>query len=175
MRKARRDGSHSAAAVGRLKSPIGELLIGAEAGGVCFIDFDIDELPRLGGSPGAVEAAKAEKVVELAKEELGEYFSGRLKKFSVGVAQGGSKFEMLAWRALQEIPYGETISYEEEARRAGSPRGFRAVGNANAKNSIPIIVPCHRVIAKGGGLGGYSGGLWRKEFLLKLEMENRQG
>ena len=104
-----------------------------------------------------------------AQRELEEYFAGERREFSLALAPEGTPFQKRVWQALREIPYGETISYLELARRVGSPRGFRAVGQANGHNPISIIVPCHRVIAADGSLGGYGGGLERKRFLLALE------
>ena len=104
-----------------------------------------------------------------AQRELEEYFAGERREFSVALAPVGTPFQMRVWQALRAIPYGETISYLDLAQRVGSPRGFRAVGQANGHNPISIIVPCHRVIAADGSLGGYGGGLDRKRKLLELE------
>ena len=104
-----------------------------------------------------------------AQRELEEYFAGERREFSVALAPAGTPFQMRVWQALRAIPYGETISYLELAQRVGSPRAFRAVGQANGHNPISIIVPCHRVIAADGSLGGYGGGLERKRTLLALE------
>jgi AraC family transcriptional regulator of adaptative response/methylated-DNA-[protein]-cysteine methyltransferase len=101
------------------------------------------------------------------KAELAEYFCGR-RRCSVPLEVKGSPFQNLCGRSSQ-IPYGETRSYEEIARRVGSPAGVRAVGQANGMNRIAIVLPCHRVVNKSGKLGGYGGGLWRKERLLALE------
>jgi len=104
-----------------------------------------------------------------ARRELEEYFAGERREFSVALEPAGTPFQMRVWQALRAIPYGETISYLELARRVESPRAFRAVGQANGRNPLSIIVPCHRVIAADGSLGGYGGGLERKRFLLALE------
>ena len=104
-----------------------------------------------------------------AKKELREYFSGQRTTFSVPVFLEGTPFQQKAWKVLRGIPYGTTLTYAEEAREVGSPRAVRAVGSANGKNPIPIVIPCHRVIASNGGLGGYAGGLSCKRFLLALE------
>jgi AraC family transcriptional regulator of adaptative response/methylated-DNA-[protein]-cysteine methyltransferase len=104
-------------------------------------------------------------------DELARYFAGTLTEFTVPVVAPGSPFQQRVWSALQNIPfpYGETRSYEELARSIGSPGAQRAVGRANGLNRIAIVIPCHRVVNKGGQLGGYGGGLWRKQFLLDLE------
>jgi methylated-DNA-[protein]-cysteine S-methyltransferase len=104
-----------------------------------------------------------------AQRELEEYFAGERRTFSVALAATGTPFQMQVWEALRAIPYGETISYGELARRIGNPQAVRAVGLANGRNPISIIVPCHRVIGANGTLTGYGGGLDRKRFLLALE------
>jgi methylated-DNA-[protein]-cysteine S-methyltransferase len=108
-----------------------------------------------------------------AARELEEYFAGARRKFDVPFDVQGTPFQMKVWRALQTIPYGETRSYGDIARQVGSPRAARAVGMANHDNPIAIIVPCHRVIATGGGLGGYGGGLKMKSYLLWHEEQNK--
>ena len=103
------------------------------------------------------------------QRQLSEYFEGRRDTFDVPLVMDGSPFERSVWRALQEIPYGETVSYGEIARRVGQPSAARAVGLANGRNPIAVIVPCHRVIGADGTLTGYGGGLERKRVLLELE------
>lgn len=102
-------------------------------------------------------------------DEVKEYLAGERQKFSFRVDQPGTDFQKGVWNELMKIPFGKTISYAELARRIGQPNASRAVGSANGKNQVAIVVPCHRVIASGGKLGGYGGGLWRKEWLLDLE------
>ena len=104
-----------------------------------------------------------------AREQLDEYFAGRRTTFDLPLAATGSAFQRRVWRALQDIPYGETISYGELARRVGDPATPRNVGSANGRNPIAVIVPCHRVIGADGSLTGYGGGLERKRILLDLE------
>ena len=99
----------------------------------------------------------------------------RSRQFSLALVYPGSPFQRDVWDELLSIPYGETCSYEELARRIGSPQAARAVGRANGLNRISILIPCHRVVTKDGELGGYGGGLWRKRFLLNLEQGNRNG
>jgi AraC family transcriptional regulator of adaptative response/methylated-DNA-[protein]-cysteine methyltransferase len=103
------------------------------------------------------------------RAELAEYFAGRRRAFEVPLHVKGSPFQERVWQELVKIPYGETRSYEEIATRVGSPGAVRAVGQANGMNRIAIVLPCHRVVNKSGKLGGYGGGLWRKERLLALE------
>jgi methylated-DNA-[protein]-cysteine S-methyltransferase len=101
--------------------------------------------------------------------QLDEYFKGKRQKFRVPLLLDGTDFQKAVWRQLQKIPFGQTVSYGEVARAIGNPRAFRAVGNANNKNDIPIIIPCHRVIGHDGKLVGFGSGIWRKEWLLDHE------
>ncbi|MEG2012129.1 MAG: methylated-DNA--[protein]-cysteine S-methyltransferase [Anaerovoracaceae bacterium] len=101
--------------------------------------------------------------------EIMEYLQGKRKTFDIPLQLHGTEFQLKVWEELKNIPYGETISYKELARRVGSPKGCRAVGQANNKNPIPIIIPCHRVIGENGKLVGYNGGVEIKQFLLELE------
>lgn len=108
--------------------------------------------------------------------ELQQYFAGARRSFSLPLAWEGTPFQQRVWKALQEIPFGETRTYAQIAEEVGSPGGSRAVGQANRRNPIPVVVPCHRVIASGGGLGGYSGalsgaGIDTKHWLLQHERE----
>jgi AraC family transcriptional regulator of adaptative response/methylated-DNA-[protein]-cysteine methyltransferase len=103
------------------------------------------------------------------RAQLGDYFAGRRRAFDLPLDYPGSPFQRRVWDALRRIPYGETRTYAELARDIGVPGAARAVGRANGANRLAIVIPCHRVIAAGGGLGGYGGGLWRKLRLLELE------
>lgn len=106
---------------------------------------------------------------EEARRQLEEYFAGSRQNFDLPLNPGGTDFQRRVWRTLLDIPYGTAISYRELAHRADCPRGYQAVGQANGRNPLPILIPCHRVIGADGTLGGYSGGLDRKRFLLDLE------
>jgi methylated-DNA-[protein]-cysteine S-methyltransferase len=147
-------------------SPIGPLLIAGDQEAVRHIRF-----PRNGKASkperGWIESP-AGPVAEAAAQ-LREYFAGRRTEFDLPLALDGTPFQRTVWRKLQEVPYGETVSYGELARRVGNPKASRAVGSANGANRIPIVIPCHRVIASGGKLGGFGGGLPVKEALLALE------
>lgn len=104
------------------------------------------------------------------EKELRDYFSKKLQTFTIPLSLTGTEFQKGVWDTLLKIPYGSTISYAEEAKLFGNPKASRAVANANGKNPISILIPCHRVISSDGSIGGYSGGgVWRKEFLLSLE------
>ncbi len=112
------------------------------------------------------------KMTDLLKQacnELDEYFKGKRLSFNIPLNLKGTSFQKKVWKALQNIPYGNTTSYKEIAEIVGSPKGYRAVGNANNKNPIPIMIPCHRIIGSSGGLVGYAGGLSKKKKLLSLE------
>ena len=105
--------------------------------------------------------------------QLDQYFKGKRQKFSVPLLLVGTAFQKAVWRQLQKIPFGRTVSYGDVARAIGNPRAFRAVGNANNKNNIPIIIPCHRVIGSDGKLVGFGSGIWRKAWLLDHEKSLR--
>lgn len=145
------------------QTPLGKIIVTADEVGICSLDFD----------ENVSECRETNDHIEQLMVELEAYFKGKLKHFSVALNPKGTSFQRGVWEVLQGIPYGKTISYSEEADILKHPKAVRAVANANGKNPIPIVIPCHRVIAKGGGIGGYSGGLWRKEFMLDLEHKNR--
>jgi methylated-DNA-[protein]-cysteine S-methyltransferase len=147
-------------------SPIGALLIAGDHEAIHLIAFPKNGKPC---RPGEGWTESAGGALTEAVRQLREYFAGRRTEFDLPLAPEGTAFQRKVWRKLQEIPYGETISYGELARRVGNPKASRAVGSANGKNQIPIVIPCHRVIAGDGGLGGFGGGLPVKEKLLKLE------
>jgi len=148
-----------------IASPIGELLLLGE-------DRSLQGLYMQGGrKPVAVAPSwqRAPSAFACVVAQLEEYFEGRRSSFELPLAMDGSAFERRVWQALREIPYGETVSYGEIARRIGKPSAARAVGLANGRNPISVIVPCHRVIGANGALTGYGGGLERKRMLLELE------
>ncbi len=150
-------------------SPVGPLLVGAEAGGLTWVWFAPHE-GRIG--PGWVRdpgTGAASRVLAAAREELGAYFEGELTQFALPLLPQGTPFQRRVWEALRRIPFGETVSYGELARRIGTPDAVRAVGAANGRNPLPIVVPCHRVIGADGSLTGFGGGLERKRWLLDHE------
>ncbi len=115
------------------------------------------------------------RYIEQTERELSEYFAGERREFTVPLAPMGTPFQRAVWDQLVSIPYGETRSYEDLARAVKkSPSACRAVGQANGRNRIVILIPCHRVVNKDGSLGGYGGGLWRKKFLLALEQRTSE-
>lgn len=149
----------------KLEDPIGDLLLLADEQAVTGVEL----------SPHRVQPARAGNWVEggalldEAGRQLAAYFAGHRFAFDLPLAPAGTPFQQRVWVALRAIPYGETLSYGALARRLGSPGASRAVGLANARNAIPVIVPCHRVIGANGSLTGYGGGLHRKRWLLAHE------
>ena len=150
-----------------LDTAIGTLLIVGDAAAVHRIIF-----PQRGraAKPEPEWQESQRGPVGEALRQLREYFAGKRAEFDLPLAPAGTAFQRSVWRQLQEIPYGETISYGELARRVGNPKASRAVGSANGANPLPIVIPCHRVIAGDGTLGGFGGGLLTKQTLLALEL-----
>lgn len=147
-----------------LSSPVGTLTLTEEEGALTGLYFG--RLSRQGQEV-------LSPVLEETARQLSEYFSGKRREFSLPLSPKGTEFQLRVWRALETIPYGETRSYGDMARLIGSPKACRAVGMANHRNPISIIVPCHRVVGANGSLTGYGGGLDAKRFLLDLEQQNR--
>jgi methylated-DNA-[protein]-cysteine S-methyltransferase len=146
-------------------SPIGRLLLAGDDRGLRFLLFTTG---RHAVEPQSDWQPDDGHLTEAAGQ-LSAYFAGRLRQFDVPVAPDGTEFQRRVWAELQRIPYGETISYGELARRLGNPKAVRAVGLANGSNPISIVIPCHRVIGSNGSLVGYGGGLPIKQALLALE------
>ena len=139
-----------------LETEIGSIYILEEKGKITGLTYDKEEI-------GDIEQ-RSSSLLEKAERQLTEYFEGRRKNFDLPIELKGTDFQVKVWKALEKIPYGETKSYQEIAEEVASPKAFRAVGNANNKNPISIIIPCHRVIGKSGKLAGYGGGLDKKEY-----------
>jgi len=139
----------------------------------CYLEAEGECLTALSFDPKTDQTLKKSAFTDRVCRELVEYFNGRRKAFSFAVRPKGTPFQQRVWHELQKIPYGETISYEELAKRIGNPNACRAVGGANHRNPIAIVIPCHRVIGKNKTLTGYAGGLDKKEQLLLLEAANR--
>lgn len=157
-----------------MRSPLGPLVAGATAEGVCLLEFTDrrmleTQLATVKKSFRGPVIPGSNRHLELLETELAGYFAGTLRSFSVPLACRGTPFQRRVWEQLLAIPYGETRSYEQLATAVRSPRAVRAVGRANGLNRIAIVIPCHRVINKNGKLGGYGGGLPRKRYLLDLE------
>ena len=153
------------------ETPIGELLLAGEADALSMIGFPKGAMRR----DPEPDWIYNEDPFEAACQQLMEYFDGKRKEFDLPLKLDGTEFQVSVLEALQGIPYGETTSYGAIAKQIGRPRAMRAVGAANGRNPIPIIVPCHRVIGSSGDLTGFGGGLDTKEALLRLEAENSGG
>lgn len=152
------------------ESPVGPLLLAGDGLALQALAFAHGR----SGTPDASWLRDTSGLLDPVRRELDSYFDGRLREFKVPLAPRGTAFQQSVWHNLRDIPYGETISYGELARRVGDPRAVRAVGAANGANPIAIIVPCHRVIGANGSLVGFGGGLPIKRALLDLERGERR-
>ncbi len=160
--------------LGWVETPIGPMIAGSRDGALVLLEFTNRRMME-----AQIETLKKrfktgfvpedDEVIRKTRSELDEYFAGKRSKFSIPLDFPGTPFETKVWKGLLEIPYGETRNYEDLARVTGSKGAVRAVGSANGRNRIAIVIPCHRVVNKSGALGGYGGGLWRKQALLNLE------
>jgi len=157
-----------------IESPLGPMIAGATAKGVCFLEWHdrggVDTILKRVSKRYKCEPTEGhnQHLVSL-DNELDEYFKGNLREFATSIDVLGTPFEMTVWSALLSIPHGETRSYGDMARTLGKPGAARAVGRANGSNYLSIVIPCHRVIEANGNLRGYGGKLWRKKHLLELE------
>ena len=152
----------------RVETPIGTLtLLGGDAG-LRNVLWD-------GEIPPDEATHQPSATLTAAADQIREYFDGTRRSFEIPLDLVGTPFQRRAWQELSRIPFGETISYAEQARRVGNPRAARAVGSANAANRIPVVLPCHRVVSAGGGLGGFGGGLDVKQLLLDHEARVLEG
>jgi methylated-DNA-[protein]-cysteine S-methyltransferase len=149
-----------------MPSPVGPLRLAADDAGLRLIEFPD---PRHPVPPGDDWEEGDNVVLAATRVQLDEYFAGTRRAFDLPLAPRGTAFQRAVWCALASIAYGETISYRELAERIGQPSAMRAVGAANGRNPLPIVVPCHRVIGADGSLTGFGGGLPTKRFLLQLE------
>jgi methylated-DNA-[protein]-cysteine S-methyltransferase len=151
-----------------LPTPIGELLLAGDDQALSLVGFPEGKL-RYEPEPGWIET---DAPFAAARKQLNEYFAGKRKHFDLPLKLNGTEFQLQVLDELQRIPYGETTSYGDIANRIGRPKAVRAVGRANGRNPIPIIVPCHRVIGSNGSLTGFGGGIGAKQALLRLEAEH---
>jgi len=158
----------------RYESPCGVLMLGSFGDRLCLCDWQIENHServdrRLKRILNAEYEEGTSEVIEKTEKQLDEFFAGQRREFDVPLLFVGTDFQKMVWNELLKIPYGETISYGEMARRIGMPGAVRAVANANGANSMSILTPCHRVIGSDHSLTGYGGGLAAKRLLLKLE------
>ena len=142
------------------KSPLGPIEISGMQDSILSVDFVEDVLPGDADLPFCLKTCL---------KQLDEYFNGQRKEFLLKLDPQGTVFQRMIWQQLGKIPFGAVVSYGEIASIIGKPKACRAVGNANGKNPIAIIIPCHRVVGSDGSLTGYGGGLWRKEWLINHE------
>ena len=142
------------------ESPIGLIKIVANERAIVSLDFVYKK---------SKEKENENEIIRVCKRQLDEYFKGIRKEFDIEFEVEGTEFQKMVWRELQRIPYGQKRSYKDIAIAIGNEKSVRAVGGANNKNKIAIIIPCHRVIGSDGSLTGYAGGLWRKQWLLEHE------
>lgn len=163
--------------INRLTTPLGPMFVAATERGICMLEFvdrkmletEFKDLQRLLQAQIIVgENAH----IEQAKAEVAAYFEGTLQTFTVPLDTPGTDFQQTVWKALQQVPYGKTATYQQQAERIDNPQAVRAVGTANGANRVSIMVPCHRVIGKDGKLTGYGGGLDRKRWLLDFERKH---
>jgi methylated-DNA-[protein]-cysteine S-methyltransferase len=144
-----------------MDSPIGPLTLVADDGALTAVGMD---------APVPDRSWRCDRTeVAAAADQLDGYFSGDLRQFDLSLRPAGTSFQQAVWAELRRIPFGEVVSYGEIARRMGRPGAFRAVGAANGRNPLAVVVPCHRVIGADGSLTGYGGGIWRKRWLLAHE------
>lgn len=147
-------------------SPLGVLEISSDETAICSILFqDAEKL----ASPGLAESEESNDIIDTCFQQLDEYFAGERRVFDLPLAPKGTEFQQKVWHQLGHIPFGETTSYLQMAKRLGDEKVIRAAASANGKNPISIIIPCHRVIGSDGSLVGYAGDLWRKKWLLEHE------
>lgn len=145
-----------------ISTPIGQLLAVVDENTLIHLDFVEEETQ---------DKCSDHPLLLHLERELNEYFCKKRQIFTLPLSPSGTEFQMGVWNTLLKIPYGERVSYAKEAEMFGNPKAVRAVANANGKNPIAILIPCHRVISSNGSIGGYTGGVWRKEYLLSLEKE----
>ncbi|GAA5112980.1 methylated-DNA--[protein]-cysteine S-methyltransferase [Orbus sasakiae] len=162
----------------RIETPIGTMFAAATQQGLCLLEFTNrrmleTELKQLVKRYNATLIRGENHHIKQTKFELNEYFNGQRQHFTVQLDLKGTTFQQQVWQALIGIPYGQTRSYQQQAQSIDKPKAIRAVANANGMNQISIVIPCHRVIGADGKLTGYGGGLWRKNWLLKLEQTHR--
>jgi len=144
-----------------LSSPLGFLILKSDSQAITSVSFSENDLQEKNSC----------EILEKCSNQLDNYFSGKILAFDLPLSPEGTEFQQKVWAELLKIPYGETITYMELAVRLGDAKAIRAVGTANGRNPIAIIIPCHRVIGAGNKLTGYAGGIWRKKILLELEMK----
>lgn len=155
----------------RYSSPLGNLLIAEEEDAVVYCQWE-DSVDERFITTWEEDKEQQNALLTLACRQMSEYFAGKRKAFDLPIRLNGTPFQQIVWKGLQQIPYGETLSYTGLARQIGREKAARAVGNANNHNPLMIIIPCHRVVASNGEISGYAGGITRKAWLLEKEKGN---
>jgi len=160
--------------ISKIETPLGEMIAGATKEGICLLEFSdrkslSSEYEEITGLLKLDIESGSNRHIRRLKKQLKEYFKGKRKEFSLQLITPGTEFQQAVWKDLARIPYGNTISYQEQAESMNNPDGARAVASANASNRIAVVIPCHRVIGSDGNLVGYGGGLKRKKWLLDHE------
>jgi len=145
------------------QSPVGNMLLISDGTSITSVSFNESE----------IQESNSCDILEICKTQLTNYFAGETESFDLPLQANGTPFQQNVWAELLKIPYGQTITYLQLAKRLGDIKAIRAVGTANGRNPIAIIIPCHRVIGTGNKLTGYAGGIWRKKCLLELEIKNK--
>lgn len=174
-----KDNSTAVITTTELSSPLGPMLAGATSEGVCILEFtnriklkkELTELQKL---LNAVTVPGRSQHLDQLEKELNEYFEGKRKVFSVPLHTPGNEFVQSVWKTLQQIPYGKTCSYKEQAEMMNNPKAIRAIASTNGRNRLAIIIPCHRVIGSDGSMTGYAAGVDKKKWLLMFERENSE-
>lgn len=159
------------------QSPIGILEITGDEHNIIsilFRDEEPDGVDQKASNLGACLCEVAPEPINRCVIQLNEYFAGNRSEFDLPLSPLGTPFQMKVWKQLQKIPHGKTRSYKDIATSIRNPKAVRAVGGANGKNPITIVIPCHRVVTNDGKIGGYGGGIWRKEWLLEHERKHQQ-
>ena len=152
-------------------SPLGKLLIGESGNAIVYCQWE-DSVDERFIATWEEDKERQNALLTLACRQMSEYFAGKRKAFDLPIRLNGTPFQQIVWKGLQQIPYGETLSYAGLARQIGREKAARAVGNANNHNPLMIIIPCHRVVASNGEISGYAGGIVRKAWLLEKEKGN---
>ena len=152
-----------------MSSPLGELTLVASDAGLRAVVWPDDQRTLFTATPVPLPVEQAHPVIDLAQSQLEEYFAGTRRAFDLPLDLVGTEFQVLVWQSLADIAFGETSTYGEQAEAIGRPKAVRAVGAANGRNPVSIVLPCHRVVGRDGSLTGFAGGLEAKRFLLTLE------
>lgn len=170
---------HRVISITELSTPLGPMLAGVTTEGVCLLEFtdrirlekeisDLKNLLHATMHPGRNQYS------EQLQQELNEYFEGSRKTFTVPLHTPGNEFSQTVWKALQEIPYGKTCSYKEQADRMNNPKAIRAIASTNGRNRLAILIPCHRIIGSNGSMTGYAAGVDKKKWLLRFERDHSE-